>query len=126
MTVGHIINNGISSQNLTLSDVAKKAGFVSARVLELISQDICVLPMNMLVPLADAINVDPATIYRQAMQQYRPKEWTILELTLACHEITAQNLKHVETLRKLGGNVDALSEVDYERYKFARSHLNKK
>jgi hypothetical protein len=111
--------------SLDLEHVSNKAGFIGIATLDYIRQGITILPSKMIVPLALALNIDPALLYCQAMSQYRPKEWAILELTLGGRAVTAQNIKHVETLRVLGAKLDSLSEADYDRYCYAINHLGK-
>lgn len=123
-TIGQMIREAIALHGISLRVVAKQAG-LGEFALDLLARDNGVLPCKMTIPLAEALKVDPVTFYSQAMLQYRPAQWQTLLLTLAGNPITAKNLKHVETLRQLGGNIEGLSDKDFQRYSYALNHLGK-
>lgn len=125
ITVGQLVKAAIEQKQLKLTTVAGAAGFPGVFALELLMQDVGVLPIKLTLPLADALKVDPVTFYRTAMMQFRPKQWDELQMTLGGRPITPKNIKHVETLRQLGFKLDTLTAKDFERYQYALRQMNR-
>ncbi len=78
-TVAAFIDERLREISKTDRQVAQDAGLGSAHALKLMAKGDIKVPLDRIEPLAKALDVDPADLFRLVMQEYMPEAWSSIE-----------------------------------------------
>jgi hypothetical protein len=102
--VAEFIAKKIEQGQLSVADVAAKAGWDKPVVLENIIAGRMKVPINQVAPLADAIGVDPANLLRLVMQEYMPETYRAIVQILDCDVLSAFERDALDAVRYVSRN----------------------
>jgi hypothetical protein len=70
-----LMNNSHKSK----SEIARAVGHDDTKILQMLEQGVMVVPFNLVVPLANALDADPGALLREWFDSYMPSMLPLLE-----------------------------------------------
>ena len=106
ITVADFIAQRLAASDKTQRQIAEECGFDNPNVLSMLKSAATKVPLNRVGALAEALNVDPAHLFRLVMSEYLPDTWQALESILGGALMTANELDLVRGFRAVTGGTD--------------------
>lgn len=104
MTVAAYLTQQVQQCGKTQREIAAAAGFDNPNIITLLKQGKTKLPFARVVPLAQALGIEPQHLFALVMADYYPDTWDAIKDRLDT-PATADEIEIVEAIREVGGNL---------------------
>lgn len=102
----HFISIAISASGKSNQEIAEECGFLRGNVVAMIRSGAMKLPINRVLRLAKAVDVDPITLLRKTMSNQDAVLLKAIEEILGAHAISEKEFALIQFVRAKSGNLD--------------------
>lgn len=109
MTVARYLEIHFASCGKSQTEIAKELGYPKPNVLSMIKKGDTKLPLNMVVPMANAIGADAGFLLNLVMTEYMPEAWKGIKEVLGPERTLTTNQRQLLELMTVafgGGEID--------------------
>lgn len=110
-TVAEFLADRFATCDITQREISEQCGFEHPNIISMIKQGQTKLPINRIVPLAKALNVDPAHLLRLVFLEYLPDVWECIEHVVQTVVLTTNETDLIRAFREVTGDSDARAVV---------------
>lgn len=80
-------------------EIAEQVGFPRSNVISMLKSGATRLPVNRIVAMANAIDVDPAVLFRLTMEEYMPGFLAVIDQVYAAEALSPEEREMVQRAR---------------------------
>jgi transcriptional regulator with XRE-family HTH domain len=113
--IAEFITACLAASDKSQKEIAEEAGFDNPNIISMLKTGVTKLPLNRVGPLAKALDIDPAHLFRLALIEYMPDTWDSLEAAFQGTVLTGNELALIRDFRRITGDLNPeWKELDRE------------
>lgn len=99
LSVAEFLTDCIAASEKSQREISEECGFENPNIITMFKKGRTKVPLNRIAPLAKALDVEPALLFRLTMQEYAPDLWESIEDIMKSTVMTPSELRLLRSIR---------------------------